>query len=96
MMCYATKYNDHDENVRKTILSDKKAIEIALLSEIPMNTPLSIIEIASHIWNIQSREYYISKPATITKIRRVLHDIILENPRKIIETDIDEYVIKSV
>ena len=96
MMCYVTKRNDYDENMRKIILTGKKAIELALLSEIPINVPLSIIEIATYIWDIQSREYYVSKPASISRIRRVLHDIILENPRKIVESDIDEYVIKTV
>jgi len=96
MMCYVTKYNDYDENMRKTILTDKKAIEVALVSEIPMNIPLSIIEIATYIWDIQAREYYVSKPVSISRIRRVLCDIILENPRKIVETDIDEFVIKTV
>jgi len=95
-MCYVTDYNDYDENMRKTVLTDKKAIEVALVSEIPLNLPLSIIEIATYIWDIQSREWYVSKPASISRIRRVIHDIILENPRKIVETDIDEYVINAV
>lgn len=95
-MCYVIKNNHRDENIRKMSLTDKKAIEIALLSEIPMHVPLSIIEIATHVWAIQSRDCYASEFVSITKIRRTLQDIILEDPRRIIETDIDEFIINTV
>ena len=55
-LCYVVKKQE-----KQVYLSDKMAIELALTTEIPIDRPISLFEIAVIIWGIQSRPWYNSE-----------------------------------
>ena len=90
-MCYAIK-----KQQKSIQLSDKKAIELALTAEVPINEPITLLELAVIIWRIQSRPWYDTNLVSIFKIREFLDELILNEPRKIIELEKDNYLIRFV
>ncbi|MHA1784045.1 MAG: hypothetical protein ACTSVY_07805 [Candidatus Helarchaeota archaeon] len=90
-MCYVIK--KQQKNVE---LTDKMIVELALCTEVPIGRPITIVEVALIIWDIQSRPFYHSELLSIFKIRTILDELILVNPRKIIELEKDTYLIRFV
>jgi len=88
-MCHVIDYAQ-----KKIELTDKKAVTLALCTEVPIMKPISIFELALIIWNIQSRPCYASEKVPISRIRQVLHELIMMDPRNIIEADQDIFLIK--
>jgi len=90
-LCYSIKKQQNS-----VPLSDKKAIDLALTTEVPINKPISLFELAVIVWSIQSRPWYDSALVSIYKIKEFLDELILQEPRKIIELEKDNYLIRFV
>ncbi|NHI93654.1 MAG: hypothetical protein EAX96_14300 [Candidatus Lokiarchaeota archaeon] len=88
-LCYRIKNQE-----KKIYLSKNKAIELALTTEIPINEPISLFEIAIIIWDIQTRPWYSSELVSIYNIKYFLNELIIKEPRKVIELENDYFLIK--
>lgn len=78
--------------LNKRVLTLSEVVELALACEIPIKTPITLLEICIHIWEVQSRPCYKQRLSSVHEIHLEVIEYSRRNPEKLREILPETYV----